>query len=379
MESNLESKTLAQKLQKTTVNKIGGKNMSQLPQVKNLVLILQKGKEKVMLVVSAFEKVTNSLIAAMDELNGRDYLDEDIEKAFKRTRELHEEIINKYFHDEHVAAAHQAYQTAFGILKEALMTHKKVSKVLMPVEGSFRIRDQVIGFGENMAAKFLEIYLRQEGMGAKVFQDVKCDEQILRSIQGIDQGSISGRKIQEAIQEGIKKSLIAEEESLRIFGGHIAGTPRGIAVDQGRGYSDITGIDMAVTLGKLGERIASTRFWKDIDGISTANPKELDGDKNKPFVHGDISIEEVLEIASAGSDLLNVRALSRALQAGLDLEVRNIHKPEQRGTRITQGDVNTPHAFKTIVSNPHFDVITIKIPEMADQSGFGAALLSQVQ
>lgn len=383
MEQPHESKTVAEKSAKTTVNKIGGKNMRNLSQVKNLVQILQERKEKVVLVVSAFEKVTNSLIAGMDELNGQDYTEEDIEKAFQQTQKLHFEIIEKYFHEKdknhYAKAAQEAYQTAFNILKQALMTHKKLSKILMPVEGSFQIRDQVIGFGENMAAKFLDIYLAQEKIKADVFENVKCDPQIL---QNSNTGTISSRKIQEGIQAGIKKALTeketakqTDEKTVRIFGGHIAGTPRGIAIDEGRGYSDITGVDMAVTLERIGEKVAATRFWKDVDGISTANPKELDSRKNKPFVHGDISLEEVLEISSAGSDLLNVRALSRALQAGLDLEVRNINKPEQRGTRITQGDVNTHHAFKTIVSNPHFDVITVKIPEMADQSGFGAAIM----
>lgn len=378
MEQNRESKTAADKSPKTTVNKIGGKNMSQMAQVKNLVQILQGRKEKVVLVVSAFEKVTNSLIAGMDELNGRDYAEEDIEKAFERTRKLHEEIIEKYFHDEHVETAHEAYQTAFGILKQALMTHKKVSKILMPVEGSFRIRDQVIGFGENMAAKFLDMYLAQEKIKADIFEDVKCDPQIL---QNSNTGTISSRKIQEGIQAGIKKALTeketakrTDEETVRIFGGHIAGTPRGIAIDQGRGYSDITGVDVAVTLERIGEKVAATRFWKDVDGISTANPKELDPKKNKPFFHRDISIQEVLEIASAGSELLNVGALSRAKQAGLDLEIRNIDKPDYRGTRITQGNVNTRHVFKTIVSNPNFDVIVISIPEMANQSGFIATI-----
>jgi aspartate kinase len=355
----------------TTVNKIGGKNMSQLEQVRKLVDVLGLRGENIVLVVSAFEGVTNTLIKAMDELNGKDYYEADIAKAFGDTTQIHEGIVEKYFREGQKKEALEACQAAFDVLTQSLMAHKRTSKIMMPVAGSFSIRDQVIGFGENMAGKLLEIFLRQEEKQARFFDGVQCDSTVMGN------GVVSNRKMERGIQEGLKKSLATETRTdvIRVLGGHIGGTPRGIAIDEGRGYSDITAVDTAIALKDRGEDVSAVRFWKDVDGVFTANPKDLNPIKNKPVLHRDISIREALENAAAGSSLINVRALSRALKNGMDLQIRNIHKSElDIGTNVTPSEVVTHHAFKTIVSNPNMDTITISIPEMADEDGFAAAI-----
>ncbi|MBI5413120.1 aspartate kinase [Candidatus Peregrinibacteria bacterium] len=344
--------------------------MAKLDQVLGLISVLERRGENMVFVVSAFKGVTNTLIAAMDALNGLDYSQEDIQRAFAKTHEIHTAIIEKFFHDEFKEQAKQTYATAFDVLTQSLLTHKKVTRILMPVDGSFQMRDQVIGFGERMAGALLNLYCAQEGKQSKFVDDVRCDKDAMGN------GVISNRKLQKGVQSGIKTALNGTKaDIIRILGGHVAGTPRGIAIDEGRGYSDITAADAAIALQEKGEAVKATRFWKDVDGVYTTNPKELDLTKNKPVLHRDISAEEALENAAAGSGLLNVRALSRALEHDLDLQIRNINKADQDvGTNITRGDVLTHHAFKTIVVNPNIDSLTVNIPEMADQYGFAEAI-----
>lgn len=355
----------------TTVNKIGGKNMSQLDKVLNAVNIFESRGEKVVLVVSALEGVTNKLIKAMDDLNGQDYSELDITTAFESTKAVHAVTIEKFFKGDHKIEAYSAYDSAFEILKQALINHKQISKVLMPVVHSFEIRDQVIGFGENMARKLLDIFLRQEGKKTRLLENVRCEE---TEDAG---GKISSRKIEKGVHEAIRNALGGEETEnvIRIFGGHVAGTPRGITIDEGRGYSDVTGVDVAVVLREDGENVTATRFLKDVRGIYTANPKNLNDKKNKAVLHEDVSIKVALEIAGAGSKLINPRALSRARQHNLDLQIRDISNlDDDIGTNISTGSILTHHAFKTIVSNMNMDAITIDVPEMADEPGFIAAI-----
>ncbi len=360
----------------TTVNKIGGKNMSQLDKVLNAVNIFEGRGENIVLVVSALEGVTNKLIYAMDDLNGHDYNEADITTAFESAKAVHAVTIEKFFRDESKAEAYQAYDSAFEILKQALMHHKQISKVLMPVIGSYDIRDQVIGFGENMARKLLDVFLRQEGKTTQLLENVRCEKEEETG------GKISSRRVERSIHQAIRKALSKAAEgnskknnSIRIFGGHIAGTPRGITIDEGRGYSDVTGVDVAVVLREDGEDVVATRFLKDVRGVYTANPKNLDPKKNKAVLHEDVSIKVALEIAGAGSKLINPRALSRARQRNLDLKIRDISNLEDDiGTNISTGNILTHHAFKTIVSNMNMDAITIDVPEMADEPGFVAAI-----
>ena len=351
--------------------------MAQLDVVKKLVDTLEARQENIVLVVSAFEGVTNTLIAAMDELNGKDYTEEDIDRAFGKVWEKHEAMIVKFFKDKHVELAKDKYTAGFTILKQALMTHGRVSKSLMPAEGSFQIRDQVIGFGERMAGALLNEYLEQEGKNAHFIDNVVCDQDTLES------GPVTDRSLHEAKKKGISQAIRAGADEargnvIRILGGHVGGTPKGLIAHQSRGYSDIMAVDTALALTDMGESVKETRFWKDVDGVYTANPKDLDSKKNKPVLHRDVSSAEALENASAGSGLINVNALSLAGKHGLDLHIRNIKKFDPDfGTNITTGSVDTKYLFKTIVSNPHVDALTITLPEMADKDGFAAAIIGK--
>lgn len=362
-------------MQSTTVNKIGGANMVQMDVVKNLIDKLESRQENMLLVVSAFEGVTNKLYAAMDALNGKDYSDEDIEQVFQAAREKHEEMIAKFFTEENSAEeAKGTYKAGFGILKQALMTHKQTSRILMPVQGSFNIRDQVIGFGERMAGAFLDLYLKKEGKESYFVDNIRADQDTLH------QGPVTDRSLHEAKKKGIQNALRTIEATrgnvTKILGGHVMGTPKGLTVHQGRGYSDIMAVDTSLALEDMGQAVAATRFWKDVDGVYTANPKDLEVEngKNKPYLHRDISNKEALECASAGSGLINVNAIALAGEHGLDLHIRNIKKLDpDYGTNIITGNVVTPHVFKTIVNAPNIDAITITLPEMADKDGFLAA------
>lgn len=361
--------------------------MAQLDLVKKLVDTLEARNEQIVFVVSAFEGVTQKLIGAMDQLNKTNYSESDIDAAFDPVKKRHEEIIEKFFKDEHATQARNLYETAFSILRQSLMTHKKISKVLMPTKKSFQVRDQVIGFGERMAGAFLKAYLEQEGKDSDFLDNINADEDILK------QGPITDRSLHEAKKKGIADAFkradafktvktadvlkIAKDTRsgvIKILGGHIGGTPRGLVPHQGRGYSDITAVDTALALEEIGLSVAETRFWKDVDGILTANPKDLD-EKNQAVLHRDVSSDEALENASAGSSLVNVNALALARKHSLTLRIRNIQKLDPDiGTNIITGQVNTKYLFKTIVTNDNIDAITIILPEMADKDGFTAAI-----
>ncbi len=360
--------------QPVTVNKIGGKNMSQLDQVGNLVNVLKDRGESISLVVSAFTGVTNALIGAMDELNQVDYSESDIDRAFESANSLHSVIIGKFFNGNFSEQAKTIQQQKYEKLKQSLMTHKKVSRTLMPVDGSFKIRDQVIGFGEKMSGHFLKLYLEQEGHETHFFDDVACEE------NGFGDGPISNRRLHAAMQKGIleafKTAQDTRAELIRIFGGHVSNTPRGIVTDVGRSYTDTTAVNTALAFQKIGTRPADTRFWKDVPGVLTANPDDLDPDKNKPKIHGDVSIEEALEMAAAGSQIMQIDALSLAQQYRMDLSLVDIREPKKNGgTNFSNAKIETKHAFKSIISNPHVDTLTITIPEMANRKGFGAKIM----
>ncbi len=346
--------------------------MVQLDVVSNLLDVLKERDENVVLVVSAFEDVTNALYAAMDQLNGKDFSEADIDAAFTQVREKHEVVIKKF--RPHLDKAQATYDAGFDILKRSLITHKKTSNILMAVAGSFQIRDQVIGFGEEMAAAFLHIYLEQVGKESQLIENVIADQETLR------QGPVTDIVLAESKKKGITSILRNIDETRRgvtqIWGGHMKGTPKGLVVHQSRGYSDIMAVDVTDAYEEIGVPVQDTRYWKDVDGVYTGNPKDLDSSQNTPVLHRDISNVEAQENASAGSGIIHINALSQAARNRRTLKIRNIKRLDpEYGTDIVTGSVDTAHVFKTIVNHPRVDAITVTLPLMADRNGFGASIM----
>ncbi|MBN2306815.1 aspartate kinase [Candidatus Peregrinibacteria bacterium] len=369
-----------------TVNKIGGKNMTTLSDVGTLVRVLKDRNESPTLVVSAFTKVTNALIKVMDDLNETDYKEEDIDQAFQTVDALHEEIFDTFLQGESADRARVVYQQEYEQLRSRLMAHKQTSNVLMPVAGSFSIRDQVIGFGENAAKKILGIYLEQEGHEAEVIDGVQ-------TVGEITNGSeiISMNKLHQAMRNGIKESVLEAQTNVsetrgnvvQILGGHIAGTPRGIAIDVGRSYTDTTALHAAYALRDAGIPVEAVRYWKDVKGVLTANPQDLIAGKHEARVINQVSFTEGLEMASAGSQLVQIDALALARREerkpdghkGLKIELSDIRDPEKpAGTFFSGKEIRTDQAFKSIASKQHTDTITISVPEMVNRAGFCSAI-----
>lgn len=365
-----------------TVNKIGGANMSKLSEVAKLINTLKGQREHITLVVSAFSGVTNGLVKGLDKLNGVDYDEEVLNQAFAPVKEIHDNIISEFFRagsesaDEFENEAASTYESEFNQLKAALMSHKaNYGSNLEPGENTYTIRDQAYAFGELMSAKFLKLYLAKHGHQARHFENISCPE---GSFEPGKSTSVS--KLHEAMQNGVVEAMngVAEtrDDVINIIGGHIGGTPRGIVTEVGRSYSDTTAVNVALAIRKLGMSPKHVRFWKEVDGVMSADPKDLNGE-NSPKRHDVVSLAEGLEMAAAGSGLMQVDALSLALANQLDLELRNIINPRSGiGTLFVHSEnaAQSDFPLKAIISNENIDTLTLECGLMADKPGFIATI-----
>ncbi len=354
-----------------TVNKIGGANMSQLDEVLNLVKVLQEQDEAPILVVSAFKGVTNALIEAMDkELDGKDYDETSIRQAFQSVLGIVDEKINKFIKDDrYKQQAREHVQREMDICIEVLMAHKKVTISLAPDNKTYKTRDKIVAFGERSVIGILEAFLQENGINAKAINNV--------TYKGND-GQASKSELHRGIQRGIAESLTPHKDEIRdqvlIIGGHIKDVLQGMIKEIGRSYTDTTAVDVAVALRRLGVSVDSTVAWKEVDGVLSADPRQLDSKVNKPIVHHDVSLNEGMELAGAGSTLMQVEALDLAMEERIPLSLRNIKHPHEEGTTFSVGESRTALPFKIITANGRVDVISCKIPKMAIQVGFAEAL-----
>lgn len=98
----------------------------------------------------------------------------------------------------------------------------------------------------------------------------------------------------------------------------------GNVVTLGRGGSDTTGVALAVALGAK-----KCEIYTDVEGIYTADPSVIpDARKLR-----NIFFEEMIELASSGAGVLQIRSVELAMKYGMEIHVRSSFS-EKEGTRV---------------------------------------------
>ena len=115
-----------------------------------------------------------------------------------------------------------------------------------------------------------------------------------------------------------------------VLAGFQGRTADGQITTLGRGGSDLTAIAMAAAI-----KADVCQIFTDVDGVYTCDPRIVKDAKKIPL----ISYEEMLEMASSGSKVMQSRSVEFANKFGVPFEVRSSlnHNP---GTLVTQETMN---------------------------------------
>ncbi len=135
----------------------------------------------------------------------------------------------------------------------------------------------------------------------------------------------------------------------------------------GRGGSDLTAVAIAAAL-----KADVCEFYKDVDGVFTANPSVVKDAKKISF----ISYDEMLEMASAGAQVLNARSVEFAKNFGIKIHVRPTFN-EKEGTIVMQ---ETKAMEKVVISGVTYNKNEAKITVrgVPDRPGIASILFSKL-
>ncbi len=125
---------------------------------------------------------------------------------------------------------------------------------------------------------------------------------------------ITGGDIAERLEEG-KVVIVAGFQGV---------TPEGQVTTLGRGGSDLTAIAVAASI-----KADVCQIYTDVDGVYTADPRIVLSAKKMP----EISYEEMLELASSGSKVMQSRSVEFAQKYNVPFEVRSSFN-DQPGTLV---------------------------------------------
>ena len=175
--------------------------------------------------------------------------------------------------------------------------------------------DALLSTGEKVTTALLSMALIERGISARSFSGYQV---------GILTDSVHNKaRIQNIKVETLKPEI--EAGKVPVVAGFQGVDEAGNVTTLGRGGSDTTAVALAAAL-----KADECQIYTDVDGVYTTDPKMVDGAKRLDR----ITFEEMLELASMGSKVLQIRSVEFAGKYAVPLRVLSSFD-EGPGTLIT--------------------------------------------
>lgn len=230
--------------------------------------------------------------------------------------------------------------------------------------------DQMLATGEQVTIAMLAMSLKSIGLNAKSYTGGQV---VIRT-----DSSFNKARIQSIDESAVRKDL--DDGSVVIVAGFQGIDDFGNITTLGRGGSDTTGVAMAAAL-----RADECQIYTDVDGVYTTDPRVAPKAKKLDR----ITFEEMLEMASLGSKVLQIRSVEFAGKYQVPLRVLSSFDNENDGAydddfKNNVGTLITTESDTTmeqpIISGIAFnrDEAKLIVRGVPDQPGIASRILSPV-
>jgi aspartokinase/homoserine dehydrogenase 1 len=311
------------------VLKFGGTSVGSPERIRGVKKIIKSQVSPCVIVVSAFQGVTDDL-KQMSELaaNRDDSYEIMLEKLILKHVEFTKQLIVKTKQNSLL----EDIKNITDDLRETL------SGIYLLRELSKHTLDQTLGTGEILSSLILSKIIddchlidarkfikTDSNFGFANVDFVKTDALIVKSLTGI------------------RKHTVVP--------GFISSNERGEITTLGRGGSDYTASIFAAALDA-----EVLEIWTDVDGFMTADPKKVE----KAYAIESLTYSEAIELSHFGAKVIYTPTLRPVYKKNIPIVVLNTFSPESKGTIITnKSDGNQISPIKGISSIDHIDLITL--------------------
>jgi aspartate kinase len=232
-----------------------------------------------------------------------------------------------------------------------------LAKAIMP-EPDPRELDMMVSTGEQVTIALLAMALKKRGVDARSYTGaqvaIKTDSAFTKArIEAIDDAKM---------RTDLNKRCVV------IVAGFQGVDPDGNITTLGRGGSDTTGVALAAAL-----KADECQIYTDVDGVYTTDPRVVPQAKRLDR----ITFEEMLEMASLGSKVLQIRSVEFAGKYNVPLRVLSSFTDEGDGTLIT---VDEETMEQPVISGIAFarDEAKITVRGVPDTPGIAFRILGPV-
>ena len=190
-----------------------------------------------------------------------------------------------------------------------------LAKEIMPSPDA-RELDVIAATGEQVTIGLLAMAIMQEGCKAKSYTGPQ--------VRVLTDSTFTKARILQIDDEKIRKDLA--EGNVVVVAGFQGADENGNITTLGRGGSDTSAVALAAAL-----KADECQIYTDVDGVYTTDPRVVPEAKKLDTV----TFEEMLEMASLGSKVLQIRSVEFAGKYKVKLRVLSSFTDEGEGTLIT--------------------------------------------
>ena len=220
-----------------------------------------------------------------------------------------------------------------------------------------REMDVLLATGEQTTASLLAMMLRDRGYAAV--------SMLGHQAEVLTDTDFGNARIIEIRGERIKAQLA--KRHIVVVAGFQGADPSGDITTLGRGGSDTSAVAIAAAL-----KADVCEIYTDVDGIYTADPNICAKARKLKA----ISYDEMLNMASLGAKVLQIRSVGFAKKYGIPVHVRSSFS-EEEGTMVVPEDSGMEQLVVSAVTH-HKDEARITLRGVPDQPGVAAKIFSPI-
>jgi aspartate kinase len=232
-----------------------------------------------------------------------------------------------------------------------------LAKEIMP-EPDPRELDVLVSTGEQVTIALLSLALMDLGVKAKSYTGAQ--------VRILTDDAHTKARILKIDEDNLRRDINAG--NVVVVAGFQGVDEAGNITTLGRGGSDTTGVALAAAL-----KADECQIYTDVDGVYTTDPRIVPEARRLKS----ITFEEMLEMASLGSKVLQIRSVEFAGKYKVNLRVLSSFEEEGEGTLITFEDENME---QPIISGIAFnrDEAKVTVLGVPDRPGIAYQILGPI-
>ncbi|HQO88806.1 MAG TPA: bifunctional aspartate kinase/homoserine dehydrogenase I [Chitinophagales bacterium] len=336
------------------VLKFGGSSVGSIENIHRIINIVRAEKaqdKEVVLVCSAFNKVTDQLINAgklAEKKDNNTYLE-----IFQNFKDRHQKTIENIIEDTAIKKE---------MMDEFFESMDRVEDILKGVhllgELSDKTLAQLVSYGERFSCFIVAGALRNAGLNGiyvNATQLVRTDSNYLSAKVNFEKTNKNIADFFEAVH------------GVAVVTGFIGTDELGNVTTLGRGGSDYTAAIFAAAL-----KASAIEIWTDVDGVLTADPRRVE----QAFTIPTLSYKEAMELSHFGAKVIYPPSIQPAYIKNIPLIIKNTFNPEHPGTYISKDSGKSANIIKGISSLSDIALLRMEGTGMVGVVGIASRLFA---